>query len=369
MKLLTKYVFREFLVPFLYCLAGFCAIYVLFELSGSFSRLMDAKLPAKETVAFFLGYLSPFAVYLVPAALMLATLYTMWNFCRHNEITAMRSSGVGFLSISKPVFFMAFVSALFVAWVSECYVPAHAQWAKSLKSERFDLAKTVKLEKMVYRNSRERRIWTADRVEGDGRSVILAGVKVTVDRTDGSRVLSVTAPVASYLDGEWWFSKPSVIHYGVDGREIPSPSPSLDALELRVFPEFSETPSDIFTQNREWAYSSVRDKFRFIAMRKGESTSDQRRENIYDAWAQALAPLACIIMILFSIPAGVASSRQSVFKGVVVALALFFLFWAVTLGCKAAVSLYSSVPPILAAVLPHALFLVLGCRLFRTRLT
>jgi lipopolysaccharide export LptBFGC system permease protein LptF len=113
----------------------------------------------------------------------------------------------------------------------------------------------------------------------------------------------------------------------------------------------------------------VRDKFRFIAMRKGESTPDQRRENIYDAWAQALAPLACIIMILFSIPAGVASSRQSVFKGVVVALALFFLFWAVTLGCKAAVSLYSSVPPILAAVLPHALFLVLGCRLFRTRLT
>ena len=365
MKLLTKYVFREFLVPFLYCLAGFSAIYILFELSGSFSRLMDAKLPLGETIRFFLGYLSPFIVYLAPAALMLATLYSMWNLCRHGEITAMRSSGVSFFVISRPILFVAAAVAISVAWLGETFVPSNAQWAKGLKSERFDLSKVAKMKKMVYRNSAERRVWTAEGIDAGGASALLSNVKVTVDRPDGSRLLSLTAPEASYLDGEGGVSKPPVRYYGVDGREVPSPSPSLDSLELRVFPEFTEKPADIFTQNREWMYSSVGDKFRFIALREGESTPAQRRENIYDAWAQALAPLACIVMALISIPAGIATSRQTVFKGVLGAIALFFAFWAVTLGGKAAVVTSSAFPPVLVAAFPYALFLFIGWRLFR----
>ena len=86
MRILGRYIFREFLVPLAYCLAGFVSIYVLFELFGSFSRLSEAKLPAGETVAYFAGYLSPFFHYLAPAALMLATLYTMWNFSRHSSL-------------------------------------------------------------------------------------------------------------------------------------------------------------------------------------------------------------------------------------------------------------------------------------------
>ena len=90
MRLLTRYVLREFLLPLCYCMAGFVAIFVLFELSSSFSRMLEAKLSPSDTFMFFAGYLAPYFMYLAPAALMLATLYTMWNFCRHSEIIAMR---------------------------------------------------------------------------------------------------------------------------------------------------------------------------------------------------------------------------------------------------------------------------------------
>ena len=43
MKILTRYILREFCVPLFYCLTGFVSIYLLFELFGSFSRLMAAK--------------------------------------------------------------------------------------------------------------------------------------------------------------------------------------------------------------------------------------------------------------------------------------------------------------------------------------
>ena len=42
MRILFRYVLREFLVPLCYSLIGFVGIYVLFELFGSFSRIAEA---------------------------------------------------------------------------------------------------------------------------------------------------------------------------------------------------------------------------------------------------------------------------------------------------------------------------------------
>ena len=361
MKLLTRYVLREFLVPLGYCLAGFISIYVLFELFGSFSRLVEAKLDFAVVVRYFLGYLAPFFHYLAPAAMMLATLYTMWNFCRHSEIVAMRSNGVSFVAIVKPLLAVAVLMAGFVAWVNESYVPGCAQWAKRLRSASFSLDKAAREDKLVFRNEAAGRFWTADAQEGDTASHLL-GVKVTVDRDSGMRLMAISAERADYVDGEWWFVNPSVQHYGPDGGEIATPTPELDALKLRVFSEFREKPSDIILQNQDWRYNSVRSKRRFLRTHR-ELDADKRRDFTYDTWAQALSPLACLVITLFAIPAGIASGRQSVFKGVLGALLMYFSFYGLVIGCWVLESRFA-LPPVVAAVAPYVIFLLVGIRAF-----
>ncbi len=361
MRLLTRYVLREFLFPLSYCLAGFIGVYILFEMFGSFSRLLNAGLPLRETVQYFAGYLSPFFMWLAPAALMLATLYTMWNFCRHSEIVAMRASGVSFLAIVKPLLFVAFAMAGCVAWVNECYVPAHAQWAKQLRNARFDLAKAERADGLVYRNARDNRVWTIDgQVNAAGTR--FTDVTVTTDTPSGARKLSVSAPKVEYLDGEWWFTNSAVRHYNEKGEEIATPTPELDKLPLRVFSELRERPSDILLQNRDWQYNSVRSKMRFVRTHR-DITPEHRRACLYDAWAQAVAPLACLVITLFAIPAGIASGRQSVFKGILGAIGMFFAFYGLTIGCMVFVD-KGWLPPIPAALLPDVVFLALGIRAF-----
>jgi len=361
MKLLTKYVLREFLVPLGYCLAGFVAIYVLFELFGSFSRLMEAKLPFATVLRYFCGYLAPFFHYLAPAAMMLATLYTMWSFCRHSEIVAMRASGVSFVAIVKPLLAVAVLMAGFVAWVNESYVPRRAQWAKRLRAATFNLETVAREDKIAYRNTAANRFWTADALEDDTTAHLL-DVRVTVDRDSGARLMTVTADRADYVDGEWWFTNPAVRHYGPDGGEVATPTPELDALGLRVFPSFREKPSDIALQNQDWRYSSVRSKRRFIRTHR-DLDARQRRDFTYDAWAQALSPLACLVITLFAIPAGIASGRQSVFRGVLGALGLYFSFYGLVIGCWVLESRLS-LQPVVAAALPYVLFLAVGLRAF-----
>ena len=362
MKILTRYVLREFLIPLVYCMTGFLSIYVLFDLFGSFSRLMSAKISFKTVVLYFCGYLSPYFHYIVPAALMLATLYTMWSFCRHSEIVAMRASGVSFLAIVQPLLAVALVMAAAVAWVNESFVPRKAQWAEQMKREKFDQSRLSKGDNIVFRNAAENRTWNIDEfIDAEGTS--LKDVRITVDRPGGGvRLLNVTAPRADYLDGEWWFTDPKVQHFDAMGQECATPTPELDALSLRCFSEFREKPSDFVMQNRPWKYNSVRDRFRYLRTHP-ELSASLRRDCLFDTWAQIMAPLACLVITLFAIPAGIASGRQSVFKGIVGALAMYFSFYGLVIGGMV-VAKNGWCPPVLAAVLPYVVFLLLGIRSF-----
>ncbi len=361
MRILTRYVFREFVVPLFYCLCGFVSIYILFELFGSFSRMMEAKPPFLEILRYFSGYLAPFVQYLAPAALMLATLYTMWTFCRHSEIIAMRANGISFFAIVKPLLFVAFAMACFVMWVNESYVPRTAQWAKQLRNARFETEKVAKADNIVFRNARSDRTWTIDEMS-DASGEHLKNIKVSVDRVDGARLMNIMAEKADYLDGEWWLTNAEVQHFNAQGQEIASPTPDLEEISFRPFTMLKERPSDFMAQNRDWAYNSVRDRLRYI--RHHPDLSDKMRTKyIYDVWAQIMAPWACLVITLFAIPAGIASGRQSVFKGIVGALVMFFAFYGLVIGGMV-IADTGVVNPILAAVFPHVVFLCIGMYLF-----
>ena len=363
MRILTRYVLKEFLVPLFYCLTGFLSIYVLFDLFGSFSRMSEANVGVKDAALYFCGYLAPYFHYIAPAALMLATLYTMWSFCRHSEITAMRASGVSFLAIVKPLLSVALLMSAAVIWVNEVFVPARAQWAAQMKTVKFDGEKLERADNIVYRNAACGRTWNVNSF-ADQDGAHLLGVRVTEDRPNGgARVRNLTADRADYLDGEWWFTGVKVQHYDLSGQEVATPSPALDALPLRCFADFNERPEDFVMQNRPWKFNSVSDRLRYIRMHP-DLSADDRRDCVYDAWAQVMAPWACLIITLFAIPAGIASGRQSVFKGILGALGLYFAFYGFTI-LMMVLAKNGLCPPLLAAVLPDVLFLGLGIRAFR----
>jgi len=361
MKILTRYVLREFCVPLFYCMTGFVSIYLLFELFGSFSRLMDAKPGFGTACAYLAGYLAPYFEWMAPACLMLATLYTMWNFCRHSELIAMRASGIGFFTIVKPLLFAAALMAIFVGWVNECYVPRYGQWAKQFRAARFKADEMERTGDLVYHNSAKNRTWRVGLVVAEDAS-ILEEVSISINSPLGVREQTIKSPRAECLDGVWYLSHPEVAYYNDKGEEMASPTPELDKLTMRPFPAFDERPSDFILQNRDWSYCSTSERLRYLKTHPA-LTPEARRDRSYDLWAQIMAPLACIVITLFAIPAGIATGRQSVFWGIVGALGMFFSFYALTIICMA-LSRWGVLPPLLAAILPDMVFFGIGCRLF-----
>lgn len=361
MKILTRYVLREFCVPLFYCLTGFVSIYLLFELFGSFSRLVSARPGFLKACTYLAGYLAPYFEWMAPACLMLATLYTMWNFCRHSEIIAMRASGIGFFTIVKPLLAVATLMALLVGWVNEVYVPRYGQWAKLYKAHRFKEDDMEKADDIVFHNAAKSRTWRVGLLVNEEAS-ILEDVSVSVNYPGGGRKMTINSPRAECLDGVWYLMNPEIVYYTELGAEMVSPTPELDKLSLRPFVEFDEKPRDFLLQNRDPAFCSTLDRLHYLKMHPA-LTAETRRGLVYDLAAQIVAPLACLVITLFAIPAGIASGRQSVFKGIVGALGMFFAFYGMTI-CGMVFAKKGWVPPIPAAVLPDLIFFAIGCRLF-----
>ena len=361
MRILTRYVLREFLVPLTYCLVGFLGIYVLFELFDSFNRIMESRPPFFTVLAFFAGYISPYLEWLIPAALLLGTLYTMWNFCRHSEITAMRASGIDFLIIVRPLLAVAFLMAVAVSCINEFYAPWASEKARDLREARFKPAADKAYENIPFYNQMAGRVWRINRMAVANPN-LLEGVRLSCDRPDGSRRLDITCSKAEYLDGMWWFFYPKYQHFDELNNPVEDPTPSLAGLPVRAFPELTETPRDFLLMNKAWEYYTVRDMSHYLASHP-HLTKAEIASKTFDIHARLAAPFSCLIITLFAIPAGVATGRQSVFKGVIIAIAMFFGFYAVSLGCMV-LAKNSLVPAIPAAWFTNLAFLAVGAVLF-----
>ena len=365
MKILTRYILREFCVPLFYCLTGFVSIYLLFELFGSFSRLMAAKPGIPAAATYLAGYFAPYFQWMAPACLMLATLYTMWRFCRHSEIVAMRASGIGFFTIVKPILAMAVLMACAVWWVNESYVPRRSSWAKKFKDMRFDLAAMGDANRILYVNEKSGRHWQANVSSSQG-GIALEDVRVTIREpgpvtdTSARRERRISSPRAIYEDGLWYFYAPRVVWFE-NGVETPDATVPTDG-GIRSFREFNERPEDMVLENCEWSYMSTRHRIEYLKTHPNLE-ADKLPKRRYEVWAQAIAPLACLVITLFAIPMGIATGRQSVFRGIVGALAMFFAFYGLTILCMVSAA-RGWLAPFPAAILPDLIFLALGVRLF-----
>jgi len=359
MRTLTRHILFEFLQPLAYCVVTFSSLFVILQSFNFFSEIMENKPPVGAVLLFFAVTLAQFVKFIFPASLMLATLYTVWRLCRNSEISAMRASGVSFFTISMPILATALVFTLLVFLNTEFFVPRFADNAKNMIKPAPKTADAK--EGASYFNANHRRKWRIGRFDPAAPDV-LRDITITFERKDITPELVVTAPVARWLDGVWWLENPLESHYNELGDSIPSPAPLLNRLSIRAFPQLNETPEDF--RDRLWEYRSFMSRRRYIQM----------NPHLYEPWRtydmlDSLAvPWACLVMTLFAIPAGLATGRQSVAKGVIAAIAAFFTFFALTIFCALLTRLPPHSPwhlsPWIAAWAPNLLFLSGGFFLF-----
>lgn len=123
MRILDRYLLREFSLYLLLGLAGFVSIFTIMDIFEKIDVFLDHRAPTLLIVRYYLYRAPEVVVQVLPVAMLLATFLALGQLNKFGELTAMRSGGLSLLRILAPIFATAAVAVLVSFLLGEGVVP------------------------------------------------------------------------------------------------------------------------------------------------------------------------------------------------------------------------------------------------------
>ena len=364
MRLLDRYVLRELLVPFGYCLGGFLMFWTAFDVIGELDTLQRLRLKLPDVLEYYLVKTPEFLITVVPIALLLALLYTLTTLARHNEITAVRAAGVSLFRLAVPYLGVGFALSVGIFAVNELWVPQSHERAQEIRDRylaiRPNAAKKEWAQNLGFVSGGGARNWLIQSFHL--RTFDMFQPHVEWKTAEGVPQI-LNAERARWITNTWVFTNVNLIinPAGVDGPPV-----SLHH-EILVVPEFSETPGQIQSEvkmNRlesikdvVKAQFSIREILNYQRLHPDGSSKGSKLETLLHG--RLATPWTCLVVVLIALPFGAASGRRNVFAGVASSIVICFVYFVLS-HTALALGSYGYVEGWIAAWSPNTLFGVAG---------
>lgn len=333
MRLLDRYLLREFLVPLVYCLAGFLIFWIAFDLFSELHSMQEKHLLAREIAEYYFFKSPELFTLVLPIALLLALLYTLTNHVRHNEVTAIRAAGVSLWRICLPYFTIGFLASLGLFALNEFCLPKTADMADDILYQHVQRRSTpkalVEVKDLTFSNARDGRVWRSSLYNLRTGEMLNPLVQWTMP--DGSW-LTISADRAIRTNGVWMFW--NVRQYLTTLTNSLGPA-RLPNVAVTNFP-FSETrrmiKSEIniadmlptsSTRRADIPISEILDYLKLHPGLRGKIRSwlDTKLQG------RLAGPWACLVVVLVAIPFATASGRRNAFVSVAASIFLCFAYF------------------------------------------
>ena len=126
MRILDRYVLKNFLLPFCYCFFGFIAIWLIVDLSQNGNDFVEGNASPVRVIYYYLTQVPAVIVICLPVAMLLALLYSLSHMSRGNEIISMLASGRSVTRIILPILLAGMVATAVSTLLSYRLAP-HAE--------------------------------------------------------------------------------------------------------------------------------------------------------------------------------------------------------------------------------------------------
>jgi lipopolysaccharide export system permease protein len=349
MKILDRYISRQFLSALAFSLLAFVLIFVVVDLIEHLDTFIDKKAPILLVVEFYL-YFTPFIILLtLPVAMLLASLFAVSSMSRHRELMAMKSAGISLYRILLPLFRLAFAVSLFSLLVGEVVIPYTNQKKGHIYS--WQIKRRSRQPKLIRRNlylqGSEGQIYYIR--EYDGQQKLAKDVLIQKYQ-EGRLTVRIDAREMIWERGGWTL-RDGLVREFLGGQEKATPFERLRGSDVE------ETPQDLLRRQKkpeEMDYFELRDYIQRIERSGGEA----QRERV-DLLLKIAFPFASLIIVLFGAPLASNPRRSGAAVSFAISLFICFIYYSF-LRLGQALGYKGSLPPLLAAWMGNILFGLAG---------
>jgi lipopolysaccharide export system permease protein len=359
-RLLDRYVIRNFLQAYIYCIAGFLSIWLIFDISDNISTFIDEHFGFMLTVRYYLTQVPEVFIILLPVALLLALLFALGRMSRANEIVSMLTAGVSIPRVLAPLIGMGLLTVGASLALNYSLAP-HAEMAKKnfIATAR---AHQFSVQGQIFRNRTDLRTWFIQSFR-PGHD-IFNNVQVLQQDANDNIVESYVTPKATYHPETktWELENVKVVHYDATGNI--TDEKIVPALKID---NWSETPFRLGSANVRAEYLSFPELREYLHFNSDFPITLLAPFRTHLQYRLAL-PWTCLVVVCIAAPLGIGYSRRGVLASVASAVVLVFsmnflthLFLALGEGDR--------VSPIVAAWTPNLIFTIIGIYLLYLRAT
>ncbi len=367
MKLLDRYVLRNFLEPFFICFFGFIAVWLIFDLADNGPDFTQARASLKAVGYYYLTQLPQTVVISLPIGLLLALLYSLSRMSRSNEIISMLGAGRSVPRLILPLIVVGLVGTAVCALLNYELAP-HAEAVRKQALEQISRGRRAGEVEAVrghlFRDRLEDRIWFVKRYTPG--SLQLDGVQITQQDEKG-RINKKWYALRAVYDPRaksWTLSRGITVEFDKHGEVLKTDD--FQAGHRQIL-SWEETPWRIGSTRLDPQGLSIPELREFLRFNSDfpEQQLAPYRATLSDRWA---LPWTCLIVIFVASPLGIVFSRRGVLAGVASSLFIFFgmiiiryLFLALGKGNR--------IDPTMAPWIPNVFFLAVGFLLLYFRAT
>jgi lipopolysaccharide export system permease protein len=336
-------------------LLAFLIISVVIDFFEKIGDYIDKGVPAQKVALLYVYRLPYITILTLPIAMLLASLFSIGQLSRDNELTAMLTTGLPLPRILLPLFLLAGAISVGAYFFGDRVVTRSSVLLEELKAQEIDKKPRAdqSVQRQVHQRSEDGRIlWAETYYPSQQRFENLVLL-----RYEDSRLREYTAARHAYWAGEHWRLLDGFQHLLPDSAGQSRPERDSRAFQRLEMTDWHAAPADFSQQAKEPEAMDYRElKAHILEQTRAGFDADRLWVDLH---VKASFPWANLVIVLLGCALSASKRRISLAAGFGLTVAIAFIY-LIFLRLGLSLGHNQTLPPLLAAWVANALFLSVG---------
>ncbi|GAB4379483.1 MAG: LPS export ABC transporter permease LptG [Calditrichia bacterium] len=319
MSILDRYIIRKFLFVLFYTILAFIIIFIIVDLIENLDKFLSHNAQLGHVVLYYIYYIPFIIILTLPVCMLLSSLFSLGSMAQHNEIIAIKTSGVSLYRILIPVLILSLLISVLSGLAGETLVP-------QTNRARLDVYRyQIKKEAPTIQTSRN---YLAVQDE-DNRQIFIQFYETAKKKAHKVNILWIKDnQIIRRIDAKYmvWKDKTSnwILH-GATERIFTDTSEIIHRLDTLAYANSRITPEELLDLEitpEEMNYAELN---RFVD--KMISLGADARRWLVDLYMKISYPFANFIIVLFGAPLAAQKRRSGTALGFALALLISFIYF------------------------------------------
>ncbi len=368
MRIIDRYIVKSIAGIFVGTVFTFAFLFILIDTFGNLQDFVEKSVPVSVIVQYYISFLPNVIVQTSTMACLVAVLFTYSQLNAHNEVLAIRASGMNFWQITKPALIFSLLVAGLVFLVNERFVPQSSMMAQEIRDSKIkvvlsDINKGQPPIKNLTFYGMKNRLFFVDTFNPKTNEV--TGITVIGHDNKQNLVEKIIALKGTWTGIAWKFHNCQITSYNTVNPNVSG--------EIRIYEEklmdIKETPRDFLRQRLDVSNMNLRQLHDYIKRFSGSGAVKTVNNLTVDYHQKIAFPIRNVVIILVGLPFALASSgkrKAMTFTSIAVALVIGFLYYVID-AVGLALSKGGGLPPWAGAWLAPMIFLIIAAMLIKRK--